>query len=244
MKGRLVAGVIAAAFFASAAVAADLRPYLAPAPVIAFYSWTGCYAGGNVGALFATHAWKDQVPTDPFYGTDFGTYTTGGALLGVQGGCNYQLGSWVLGIQADYGWSNSSAYNTPPSLFAPQALTDRSQTRSLASVTGRAGYAWDRFLAYGKFGGAWQRSTYSLLVFDQVAASADESRVGWTAGLGGEYAFLDRLTAFVEYDYYHFRRNTNLFGCTACGFAAVVAPFDITTDIHVIKGGVNYKSGF
>lgn len=241
MKGRLLAMLIATALFGGAAAGADLRPYLAPAPVITYFSWTGCYIGGNVGALFATHAWKDQIPGDPFFGTDFGTYTTGGALAGLQGGCNYQLGSWVLGAQADYDWSNSSASNTPPSLFAPLSLTDRSQTKSLASVTGRAGYAWDRFLAYVKYGGAWQRNTYSLLVADQLAASVNETRAGWTAGIGGEYAFLNSLTGFVEYDYYRFGRNANTFVCVPCGLAAVVAPFDITTDIHVFKAGVNFK---
>jgi outer membrane immunogenic protein len=243
MKGRLFAGLIASAVFGGAAAAADLRPYLAPAPALAYFSWTGCYAGGAAGALFATHAWKDQIPGDPFFGTDFGSYTTGGALAGIQGGCNYQLGSWVLGVQADYSFSNSDGHNTPPSVFVPLAVTDRSQTKWLASVTGRAGYAWDRSLAYLKYGAAWQRSTYSLLVFDQVAASVNETRGGWTVGIGGEYAFLDWLTAFVEYDYYRFGRNTNTFVCPPCGAAAVFAPFEISTEIHVFKGGVNFKLG-
>ena len=168
MKGRLLAGLIAAALAGGAASAADMRVYQAAAPIISYFSWTGCYVGGNVGGLFATRAWKDQIPGDPFFGTDFGSYTAGGALAGIQGGCNYQLGGWVIGAQADYDWSNASAYNTPPSLFAPLFLTDRSQTKSLASATGRVGYAWDRLLGYVKFGSAWQRSTYSLLVAGQA----------------------------------------------------------------------------
>ena len=243
MKGRLLAGLVATVLSSGAVAAADLRPYLAPAPVISFFSWTGCYAGINVGALFATHAWKDQIPGDPFFGTDFGTYTNGGALAGVQGGCNYQIGGWVIGAQADYDWSNSDAHNTPPFYFAPLSLTDRSQTKSLASVTGRVGRAWDRLLGYVKGGTAWERSTYSLLVANQFAASVDETRGGWTAGIGGEYAFLDWLTGFLEYDYYRFGTNTNSFVCSACGFASVVAPFNMTTEIHVIKGGVNVKFG-
>jgi len=241
MKGRLLAGLIATALFGGLAGAADLRVYQPAAPVIAYFSWTGCYIGGNVGGLFASRAWKDQIPGDPFFGTDFGSYTTGGALAGVQGRCNYQLGGWVVGVQADYDWSNASAYNTPPSLFAPLFLTDRSQTKSLASVTGRVGYAWDRFLGYVKSGGAWERSTYSLLVAGQAVTSASETRGGWTVGIGGEYAFLDWLTGFIEYDYYRFGTNTNTFFCAACGLASVIAPFNITTEIHVVKGGLNYR---
>jgi opacity protein-like surface antigen len=79
----------------------------------------------------------------------------------------------------------------------------------LASVTGRIGYAWDRFLGYVKLGGAFQRSTYSLLVAGLTGATASETRFGWTAGIGGEYAFLDWLTVFVEYDYYDFGTKTS-----------------------------------
>jgi outer membrane immunogenic protein len=243
MKERMLAGLIATVLLGGSAGAADMRVYQPAVPIISYFSWTGCYVGGNAGGLFASRSWKDQIPGDPFFGTDFGSYTASGALAGVQGGCNYQPGRGVVGIQVDYDWSNASAYNTPPSLFAPLFLTDRSQTKSLASVTGRVGYAWDRFLAYLKAGGAWQRSTYSLLVAGQVAASTSERRGGWTAGIGGEYAFLDWLTAFVEYDYYRFGTNTNAFFCAACGFAAVVAPFDIITDIHVVKTGINFKFG-
>jgi len=50
----------------------------------------------------------------------------------------------------------------------------------LASVTGRIGYAWDRFLGYVKLGGAFQRSTYSLLVAGLTGATASETRFGWT----------------------------------------------------------------
>src|SRR5262249_23551878 len=141
MKRRLLAGLIATVLSGGAVAAADLRPYLRPAPVISFFSWTGCYVGGKVGGPFAPHPWKDQIPRVPFFGIDFGTYTTGGALAGVQGGCNYQIGGWVVGAQADYDWSNSDTHNTPPSNFSLLFLTDRSQTKSLASVTGRAGYA-------------------------------------------------------------------------------------------------------
>ena len=42
------------------------------------------------------------------------------------------------------------------------ATTDQSNIRSLASVTGRVGYAWDRFLLYVKGGGAWERDDYSM----------------------------------------------------------------------------------
>ncbi len=37
-----------------------------------------------------------------------------------------------------------------------------------------------------------------------VSTSTSETRRGWTIGIGGEYAFTNRVSAFVEYDYYAF----------------------------------------
>jgi outer membrane immunogenic protein len=165
-------------------------------------------------------------------------------LGGAQAGCNHQIGAGVFGIQVDYDWSNASGSNAPVAFAAiAPLLTDQSQIRSLASVTGRIGYARDRFLGYVKVGGAWQRSNYSLLVAGSTVATASETRGGWTAGIGGEYAFLDWLTGFIEYDYYNFGPSTNTFICATCGLFAVTAPFNITTNINVVKVGLNFKFG-
>ena len=90
----------------------------------------------------------------------------------------------MFGIQGDYDWSNASGTATDALNIG---LTDRSSIKSLASVTGRVGYAWDRFLGYVKGGGAWVRDDYGISCF----ATASETRTGWTVGVGGEYAFTD-----------------------------------------------------
>jgi outer membrane immunogenic protein len=247
MKRLLLAGFTVTALLGGAVRAADItapaRLYQLP-PVVPYFTWAGCYVGGNVGGLWAKRDWNEQILGDRLFGTDLGSYTTRGVLGGAQAGCNHQTGAGVFGIQIDYDWSNASGSNTPlafASLVPP--VTDQSRISSLASVSGRVGYAWDRFLGYVKVGGAWQQSTYSLLVAGLVAATARETRGGWTAGIGGEYAFLDWLTAFIEYDYYHFGPSTSTFVCATCGLFAVTAPFNITTDISVVKVGVNFKFG-
>ena len=240
----LLASLSVAVLFGSVAQAADLaRPAPGYQPPIAYFSWTGCYAGANVGAVFANRAWSDQNPGDPLFGTDFGRYTQGGILAGVQVGCDYQFGPWVAGVQADYDWAGGNAHNTPPSTFAFFALTDAAQLNSLASVTGRIGYGWDRFLGYVRAGGAWEASRYDLIVAGATAATATEHRGGWTIGIGGEYAFLDWLTGFIEYDYYDFGSATNTFVCPACGLVTVTAPFRIATNISTLKIGLNYRFG-
>ena len=72
------------------------------------------------------------------------------------------------------------------------------------------GYAWDRFLLYVKGGGAWERDDYAVLIGGFNLATVAETRGGWTLGLGGEYAFLDFITGFIEYDFYGMVRHQYL----------------------------------
>ena len=82
--------------------------------------------------------------------------------------------------------------------------------KSLASVTGRLGYAWDRFLGYVKGGGAWENDDHFFT--DAInTGTASLTRSGWTVGIGGEYAFTNFVSGFVEYDYYDFGDRDVLF---------------------------------
>jgi outer membrane immunogenic protein len=239
-KFLLVAGALTA-FFAGPALAADLAspaPVYAPAPVVVvpLYTWTGCYIGGNGGGLWAHRDWSDPV----FGFGDFGSQTTSGGLGGFQGGCNYQVGHWVLGVQGDWDWASASGSNAN-SVFA--LLTDQSKIKSLASVTLRTGYAWDRFWLYVRGGGAWLQSDLSLQSAGASFATVSETRNGWTIGVGGEYAFLDWLTGFIEYDYYNFRNNTDTFACTVAGCPGATLAVNVTTNVNVIKAGLNFKFG-
>ena len=173
-------------------------------------------------------------------GQRFRRETASGGLGGVQVGCNYQIGQWVLGVQGDWDWI--SATSSTANIAFP-FFTDQPDTKSLASVTGRVGYAWGRFLLYGKGGGAGLRSDFSLQTAGAVF-SVSETRSGWTVGVGGEYAFLDWLTGFIEYDHYGFRDDNGVsFGCGAlCPIGTVAAfPINIRTDVDVVKAGLNLK---
>jgi outer membrane immunogenic protein len=241
MQRLLLAGLAAAVVFARPADAAELaRPPLIYQPlpaVVAPFIWSGCYIGANTGALRASTGWTDQSPGDPAFGLDFGSHTSSGALGGVHANCNYQISSWVVGLMGDYDWT--SVAGTNPNLLAP-ALTDRTQIRSLASITGRVGYAWDRLLGYVKGGGAFVDREYSILFGGGSAATVTERRGGWTVGMGVEYAFLDWLTGFVEYDYSRFASSANSFLCVRCGLFAPAVSFNTTANISVLKIGLSF----
>src|SRR5579862_6683937 len=87
---------------------ADLAALPSKAPAPASFSWTSCYAGGQVGG-----GWQSANITDPlqlvqdsflFSGATTGVTTVGvnstGFVGGGQIGCDYQFDpSWVIGIE-------------------------------------------------------------------------------------------------------------------------------------------------
>lgn len=234
MKKQLLLGAALLAAISGAAAAADLgRP--APEPVPAYtkapppvaYSWSGCYIGGNVGGIFARQSWT-AVPE----GFDEGSVDFNGGLAGAQAGCNWQVSQWVFGAQGDWDWTSTSA------TFNDLAFADTTNSvkiKSLASVTGRIGYAWDRFLLYAKGGGAWERADFTQAIGGEIF-DVSNTRSGWTVGGGGEYAFTDWLTGFVEYDFYDF-------GTTNVPFGAAFGS-DVKETTSVLKGGLNFKFGW
>jgi outer membrane immunogenic protein len=236
MKKILLAGSALLTVVSGSAMAADMRPARAPvytkAPMMApTYNWSGCYIGGNAGGLWAKKDWSLSAT-----GVANSSQDLNGGLAGGQIGCNYQVTTWVFGIQGDYDWTNVTG-SAADLAFA--GAMDHSTIKGLASVTGRVGYAWDRFLGYVKGGGAWENDDYSVTgnTTGATLATASETRTGWTIGVGGEYAFTDFLTGFVEYDYYDFGTKSNNFVGTGGGTTLV----DIKETKSVAKAGINFK---
>jgi outer membrane immunogenic protein len=156
--------------------------------------------------------------------------------LGGQVGCNYQVSTWVFGIQGDYSWTGAEG-TAVDQAFAD--LTDRSKTDTLASVTGRIGYALDRWLPYVKAGGAWTHDKNDMFVTATNApfSAASETRGGWTAGAGIEYAIVSNLSMFFEYDWYDFGTRTNSFAVVGGGAPLSI---DIKERESVVKVGLNW----
>jgi outer membrane immunogenic protein len=235
MKKFLLAGVALSAFIAGPAMSADLPVrgpvYKGPPPVATYYSWTGCYVGGHVGGLWVQKDWTDAV-----FNQNIGSHDANGWLGGAQVGCNYQVGAWVFGIQGDYAWTDASGSSA--NVLNPLG-TISSSVNNLSSVTGRVGYAWDRFLGYVKGGGAWVKDEYTATGAGLIATGS-EVRSGWTVGVGGEYAFTNNLSAFVEYNYYDFG-NKNVSFVDQFGGNFGIA--DIKETKSVAKIGLNWKFG-
>jgi outer membrane immunogenic protein len=224
MKRPVLVSFGFAALVVSPVMAADMgvKAPVLKAPPAAPFSWTGCYVGGHFGSLFAEENWT---------GAALSTQEATDLALGGQVGCNYQVSTWVFGIQGDYSWTNASG----TAVDTLSGLTDRSKIDSLASVTGRLGYALDRWLPYVKAGGAWTHDKYDI--YDPTLglgslSAVSETRGGWTVGGGIEYAIVSNLSMFFEYDWFDFGTRTNSF--------PTFGSIDIKERDSVVKVGLNW----
>ncbi|QOF70716.1 porin family protein [Aminobacter sp. SR38] len=232
MKSVLLASTIflaaTGASMAADAVAAD--------PVAAPYNWTGFYAGVHGG-----YAWgSGDGPYPDAAGVRFETAypEADGGLLGVQVGYNHQWGNWVLGLEGDlsYSWADgSSGIEIFPGGGDAGGHTD-SEFTYLASITGRAGYAFDRTLLYAKGGIGFTR--LEITDYDNPAsfnARGSKTLTGWTIGGGVEHALNDKWSVKGEYQFYRFS------GDVAVNDPALFRTYEGDFNVHAVKIGLNYK---
>jgi outer membrane immunogenic protein len=190
MKTRILS-LLAATALSTAAVssvsAADLPVRAAPPPLVAavpVFTWTGFYVGGNLG-----WGWRDDdneavvltgpgIPAGIVGGTlNFENGNDGNFLGGGQIGYNYQIGSFVVGVEADIQGiatdDNEAVFIPGPGFaggtFVPGEFEDAADW--FGTVRLRAGVAFDRFLVYATGGLAYT-----------------EDNTGWTVGGGVEWA--------------------------------------------------------
>jgi outer membrane immunogenic protein len=243
MKKLLLGSIALGALMAAApAIAADMAPsgpvYKAPPPPP--FSWTGFYIGGHIGAGWGDKHWY-SASTAP--GLDQGLHHVRGGLAGGQIGLNYQVGYWVLGIEADAAWADLNGVHTDVGfLLGGASEVNRSKVESVGTVAGRLGYAVDRVLGYVKGGAAWAHDKYTVsnvLAPDVAIGTASETRGGWVAGFGLEYAFAPNWSVKFEYDYIDLGSKRSRF----TGPALVPFDEDITQRLNLVKFGINYRFG-
>ena len=219
-KKLATALAISSAFVAAPAMAGD---------------WEGGYVGLHAG-------WADG-DRDTSYGlappfppiSAKNSYGQSGALAGLQLGYNFELNpKWVLGVKADWSWSDVDGSDNFPLLgFAPKGTGNYDW---LASTTVRLGYLVNnKFMLFADGGLAFGGFEFS----STSGYNFNESRSGWTLGIGGEYRFTPRTSMSFQYNYYDFGSDKNNGAIT---FPASI-PFNskADADMDVFKLGFNYK---
>jgi len=235
----------------TAASAADLpvrpvAPVVAPAPL-----WTGWYFGGNFGYGWGTGSDSLVSVLNP---TSVGITSVPvtsvdpkGVVGGLQVGYNWQFGySWVLGIVADI-----QASGIDDSDFVAFANgTTAGQTSKIqwfGTVRGKLGWAAGNWLFYGTGGLAYGEVDVAatLAVPNVVIFRGDEqdTRVGWTAGGGIDYALNNNLTVGLEYLYLDLGRES----ATAVGFrpngaaTAALLSLDQRFKANIVRATINWR---
>jgi outer membrane immunogenic protein len=241
-----VAGI--ALVIGAPALAADLPLKAPPAPVAIAYDWTGFYFGGHVGGAWGNKTWLEDATGS---GTGLGPaaaglvdakYDVSGFLGGGQVGFNYQTGRIVWGIEADLSGASITGGGGACFTAVGPGNTCSSKTDWLGTVTGRLGYAFDRTLVYVKGGYAAAHDKYSNpFTFPGISSvdTATETRSGWTAGVGLEYALSGPWSVKAEYDYMGFgTRDLTFTDPLGGGYTENIRQY-----INEIKVGINYRFG-
>ncbi len=220
----LLAGTLAVV--STSGFAADLAYRKAPLPADPAFNWSGFYVGVNAGG-----GWYDgrgfagssnvtslvpagsivSFPPNP-------ARNDPGVTVGGLAGYNYQIGSLVLGAEADFNYADlksrhSGGVTTICCGGAVDTLSydSRSQLDWFGTMRARLGFLpTARLLIYATGGLAYgevERSLQEATVIPAIAVarywqgSASDVRVGWTAGGGAEYALTSAITVRAEYLY-------------------------------------------
>ena len=241
MKTRLL-GLLAATTLAtagiSAASAADLPSRYAPPPIIAavpVFTWTGFYLGAQVGYGWNANENDIVLPTGfVVQRGDFGD-SGDGFLAGVHAGYNYQIGSFVIGVEGDvegvFGDDDDGdvvVIGPGGGVFTNYGLAGNALDWQ-GSIRARAGFAFDRALIYATGGFAFAGVSGSFGLLD----SGEDNLTGWTLGAGIEYAFTNNLTTRLEYRYTNFDGGNNVFNNVSLGSNDI--------EFHTVRAGLSYK---
>ena len=230
-----------AALGSATARAADLGGY-PPPPQPALVDtrpallWSGLYLGLNAGASFSRDFTR-EVSTNPYDGMDPEHFRsrTSGFTGGGQIGYNYQAGHLVLGLEADFNYVDLSRTVTSRS----GAVTTDVSGSFVGTVRPRLGLAFGPVLLYGTGGLAYGSvdTTITGNTGNALTAANSDTRLGWVAGAGIEYA-LDRNWS-IRAEYLH----TDLGHVDISGVALDNNTYvwrDHLTD-NVLRLGVNFR---
>jgi outer membrane immunogenic protein len=211
----------ASALLLSAAGAANAADLIVDEPIVdvpvAVGDWTGAYVGGHIGWVGGNVDWETTSgpPADGSYGID-------GWLLGAQAGYNWQMDTFVLGIEGDVSVGDVTSDLDETGFIERQVNWE-------ASLRARAGVSLDAILLYATAGVAALNSTSEIFgLFDDT-----QTHIGWTVGVGAEAMVSDNVSIRAEYRY-------SDYGTQSYDFfpSGIVSDSSITA--HSLTAGVNF----
>jgi outer membrane immunogenic protein len=265
LRSRVVSAVGAAVIvFAALPALADgyaggYSPGYAPT------SWTGLYIGAHGG-----YAWGDfdgplsydDAPLFPasIFDSSEKSIDADGWFGGFQAGFNKQLGTVVVGLEADVSWTDNDGRGTflpYPAQGPDPAWNIETELEMFGTVRGRLGFlATPDLLVYGTGGFAWAQVdsnisvTYSLTPCNGgpcATGSADNNHFGWTLGAGAEWKLSRNWSLKSEYLFVDLGTEDYAYvGSTLPPLGP--GPYDTDhfhadLELHTVRVGLNYQFG-
>jgi outer membrane immunogenic protein len=258
---------------------------VAGAPALAqpaTFNWTGMYVGFYAGGVWGrgkssanTNCPEDDNPpnTGGYY-CDTGapasfanadavtsassrSVTSGKFTGGIQAGHNWQAGSFVYGVEGDFGAfrlrgarSTSGIYpaDTSRGVAAGDAfvVSNSFDTNWLFTARGRVGWAASNWLLFATGGLAMSRVTVTNSYSDiNTSATASESKVkvGWTLGGGMEVALTRNWSLKGEYLYVDLGSVSTLSNIVNPGNVGYANALRVATELtaHMARLGANFR---
>jgi len=211
------------------------------------FNWTGPYVGVHLG-----YGQGDGVTTSTWLPASVPPGFTlspdpGGVVGGVQAGYNYQMGCFVVGIEADFsgsGMSGSQSISPYPGSFNGTVGTAHENINWFGTLRPRLGYTVKpNVLIYATGGLAYGDVSYSANGYGPIngyPASLSTTKVGWALGGGVEYALSKCWTVKAEYLYMDLGSESAIAGSIPPIFPSHII-YDWQTTANIFQIGVNYK---
>jgi len=220
----------------------------APAAPVAYgpgHSWAGLYVGGSAG-----YGWGDVTNTldviqnefeeeGPENFRDSSKSDIDGGIYGAHIGYNWQREHLVVGVEAGINGTDMSATSTVFEENTENGVGVKTELNWYATAVARLGYAEGSWLLYGFGGVAWGNVDTSTSVFPLGNGSSDH--VGWTAGLGIEYALSERLSIRAEYSHVDLGEESASLGTTTFEEGTLTSSNKVDLSFDAVKIGASYK---
>jgi outer membrane immunogenic protein len=172
--------------------------------------------------------------------------TESGFAGGVQGGYNWQFRCTLFGVEADYTWMarRQDRFWTAGSLPASPSFAEFHRNEQFGTVRARTGVIVDNLLLYVTGGLAYANfdRNFTLTVPGVFSENFEhrKTRLGWTFGVGTEWAIWDNWSVKSEVLYARFERHENQFFSP---FYGTNFRFDHEDQVWVTRIGLNYRFG-
>jgi outer membrane immunogenic protein len=214
--------IVAAALLQPGAASAQsfVQTVLAPTPAVP--SWTGFYAGADLGGAFLNQSWNSTSlafpdgSAEPFSSDPHARLTSGNARIGGYVGYDWQLAPrWVVGAEADIGYANDrgAANQIPGYTHGVAGDNVRTSAGLDAGLVARGGYLLTpTLLAFGDAGMGLQRVSASIYCADNESfcnhpfypplyATQSGTQYGYKLGVGLDDMITEHLIARVDFQF-------------------------------------------